>query len=67
VSRLRLAPLPGTRCLGALPWLTGLLPSARDDHQRRRRPCTWVDRAQQAVWRVRHWRPESALVVGART
>jgi hypothetical protein len=63
VSLMLLAPIPWTRRIWALPFLTVLSPSERYDHQRRRRPRTLLGRARQAVWRVRHWLPERALMV----
>jgi hypothetical protein len=63
VSLLLLAPIPWTRRRWGLPFLTGLSPSERYYQQRGRRPRTLLDRARQAVWRVRHWLPGRELVV----
>lgn len=63
VSLMLLAPVPWTRRIWALPFLTVLSPSERYYHQRGRRPRTLLDRARQAVWLVRHWLPERELVV----
>jgi hypothetical protein len=49
-------------CLG-VPFLTALSPSERYDQPRGRSPRTLLDRARQAVWLVRRWLPERALVV----
>ena len=63
VSLMLLAPVPWTRRIWALPFLTVLSPSERYYHQRSRRPRTLLDRARQAVWLVRHWLLERELVV----
>jgi DDE superfamily endonuclease len=63
VSLMLLAPIPWTRRIWALPFLTVLSPSERYYHQRGRRPRTLLDRARQAVWLVRHWLPARELVV----
>jgi hypothetical protein len=63
VSLMLLTPIPWTRRIWALPFLTVLSPSERYYQQRGRRPRTLVDRARQAVWLVRHWLPERELVV----
>ena len=63
VSLLLLAPIPWTMRVWGVPCLTVLSPSARDDQPRRRSPRTLLDRARQAVWLVRRWRPERELVV----
>jgi DDE superfamily endonuclease len=63
VSLMLLAPIPWTRRIWALPFLTVLSPSERYYQQRGRRPRTLLDRARQAVWLVRHWLPERELVV----
>lgn len=63
VSLMLLTPIPWTRRIWALPFLTVLSPSERYDHQRGRRPRTLLDRARQAVWLLRHWLPARELVV----
>jgi hypothetical protein len=63
VSLMLLTPIPWARRLWALPFLTVLSPSERCYQQRGCRPRTLLDRARQAVWLVRHWLPERALVV----
>ena len=62
VRLLRLAPIPRTRRLWALPCLPVRAPSARCSQPRGRHPRTGLDRARPAVWPVRHRRPEGALV-----
>jgi hypothetical protein len=63
VSLMRLAPIPWTTRVWALPFLTVLSPSERYDQQRGRSPRTLLDRARQAVGLVRRWLPERELVV----
>jgi hypothetical protein len=67
--RLRvLARIPWVDRVWALPFLTVLAPSARDDHARGRRPASLLDRARQAVRWGRRWLPTRAVVVvGDRT
>jgi DDE superfamily endonuclease len=63
VSLMLLAPIPWTRRVWGLPFLTVLSPSERYYQQRRRSPRTLLDRARQAVWLVRRWLPERELVM----
>jgi hypothetical protein len=67
VSLILLAPIPWTRRIWAMPFLTVMSPSERYYRQRSHRPQTLLDRAWQAVGLVRHWLPERELVVGNST
>jgi DDE superfamily endonuclease len=62
-SRMLLTPMPWATRVWGWPCRTVLSPSAREDQERARAPRPLLDRARQAGWLVRHWRPESALVV----
>lgn len=56
-----LAPVPWARRVWALPCLTVLAPSARYDEHRGRRHQTVLDRAAQAITRVKRLLPERGL------
>jgi hypothetical protein len=63
VSLRLLTHIPWAARVWALPFLTVLAPSARDDQARGRRPHARLDRARQAVRLVRRWLPTRELVV----
>jgi hypothetical protein len=58
-------PLPWTPRVWALPFLTCLCPSQRDDEQRGRAPRTLTDHARQRLWLVARWLPGRDGVVTA--
>lgn len=63
VCLMVLAPLPWINRIWALPFLTVLAPSERDDTTHGRRPPSLRDRGRQAVRLVRRWLPTRELVV----
>jgi hypothetical protein len=65
VSLQLLVPLPWAERVWALPFLTVLAPSERYHQQRGRRHKTLTDWARQALFQVRRWLPNRALVVVA--
>jgi hypothetical protein len=66
IRLMLLAPLPWAARSGARPWLTVLSPAARSDPPGGRPPQPLWDRARQAVWLGRRWRPaRERVVVGA--
>ena len=64
VCLMWLVPLPWTRRVWALPFLTVLAPSTRYHAERGRRHKTVTDWARQMLCCVRRWLPDRALVVG---
>jgi hypothetical protein len=62
---LLLVPVPGTARVWALPCLTILAPAERHDREHDRRHKTRTDWARQALWQLRRWLPDRALVVVA--
>jgi hypothetical protein len=62
VSLLLLVPVPGTRRVGALPFLTVLCWPPQSRHQRRHK--TRVDWVGQMVKQTRRWLPGRLLVLG---
>ena len=65
LALMLLVPLPWTQRVWALPFLTCLCPSPRDDEQRGRAHRTLTDRARQMVWLVARWLPGRDVVVTA--
>jgi DDE superfamily endonuclease len=67
ISLMLLAPIPFTRRVWALPFLTALAPSERfaEEHGRRYKPLT--DRARQLLRMVARWLPDRPLVAVADT
>ena len=57
-------PVPWSRRVWALPFLTVLAPSTRYPAERGRRPKTVTDGARPMLCCVRRWRPDRSLVVG---
>jgi len=62
---LLLVPLPWAGRVWALPFLTVLAPSERDDREHSRRHKKLTDRARQALLQLRRWLPARAIVVVA--
>jgi len=62
VCLLLLAPIPWASRVWALPFLTVLAPSARDDQTHHRQHKTLIDWARQLLRTVRRWHPDRAIV-----
>jgi hypothetical protein len=60
-----LTPIPWANRVWALPFLTALAPSERDDTQQGRRPKALTDWAWQLLLVVRRWWPDRAMVAVA--
>ncbi len=60
-----LAPIPWTKRVWALPFLTVLAPSERYHQERNLRHKTLTDWARQMITHVRRWLPDRAIVVVA--
>jgi hypothetical protein len=65
LALMLLGPLPWSTRVWALPCLTCVCPSQRDNAQRGRAHRTVTDRARQMVWLVARWRPGRDVVVPA--
>ena len=60
-----LAHVPWAQRIWALPFLTVLAPSVRDDQTRKRQPQNLPDQAQQVLRLLRRWIPHRVLIVVA--
>jgi hypothetical protein len=67
ISLMLLAPVPFTRRVWALPFLTALAPSERFAREQKRRYKLLTDWARQLLCLVARWLPERAVVVVADT
>ena len=63
LSLMLLAPVPWTRQVGALPFLTVLAPSERYYDKKVRKHKKLTDWAWKMLFQVRRWLPERTLVV----
>jgi hypothetical protein len=65
LALMLLVPLPSSARVWALPFLTCLCPSQRDNAQRGRAHRKVTDRARQMLWLVARWLPGRDVVVTA--